>query len=340
MLNVTSPPIFQFVHLSLILILTGSTMLIACNKGADNKKNDAGEALVETSSDNKKADGDETIGSDSMTHSSQQDVQSPSNSGAMLARMTESQTNETSDAHSSSNSSSISFNPEPGDEKPIPYDPAVFDLLLKSYVSNGKVDYRGFKSSDEFTQFITSLKTADILSMSTDEGLAFWINAYNGLVILNVNNNPGIEQPLDAKGFFDKKKFMVAGKSVTLNDIENNIVRPTYKEPLIHFGLVCAALSCPPLIRKAYTASNVRSQLVENARAYLANPKQNHWDARTKTLYLSKIFEWYKVDFSDNTAGLIAFAKEYGPESMKSGLEGAGNVKIKFLEYDWTLNKK
>lgn len=221
-----------------------------------------------------------------------------------------------------------------------PYDPAVFDALVHAHVSNGKVDYAEFKSSPEFAGFLQSLAAASPDAMSANEKLAFWINAYNALVIRNVNDNPGIRKPLDVPGFFDKKKFAVAGRQLTLNQIENEVIRPTFKEPLIHFGLVCAAISCPPLIPKAYTGSNVRGQLAANAKAYLGDAKQNRFDAATNTLYLSKIFEWYKEDFGGDDAGLIDFAKTYGPDGMKSALASAGDVRVKFNEYDWTLNKK
>ena len=344
MLNVTSRSIYRCIYLPIIILLSGSTLLNACDEHSEQQGGDTHQASLETSSDteHQKDQSSKKTENNAVDRSSIQDVQSPTNSGAILARTDESPSKvyekEPSTAPSSEPTDFVDAGP--GDEEPIPYNPATFDALLKSNVANGKVNYSGFNGSDEFAQFISSIKTTDISTMSTDEQLAFWINAYNGLVITNVNNNPGIKQPLDVKGFFDKKKFTAANKSVTLNDIENNIIRPTFKEPLIHFGLVCAAVSCPPLISTAYTGTNVRSQLAENARAYLANAKQNRWDAKKKTLYLSKIFEWYKVDFGDNDAGLIAFAKEYGPEEMKSGLESTSNVKVKFLEYDWTLNKK
>lgn len=221
-----------------------------------------------------------------------------------------------------------------------PYNPAVFDGLLRANVANGKVDYGAFKSSGEFAGVLQSISTTSLDGMPANAKLAFWINAYNALVIKNVNDNPGIKQPLDVNGFFDKKKFSAAGRQVTLNQIENEIIRPTFKEPLIHFGLVCAARSCPPLITRAYTEGNVRSQLAANAEAYLADTKQNRYDAGTKTLYLSKIFEWYKDDFGGNDAGLIEFAKKHGPSSMKTALASASGVTVKFNEYDWTLNKK
>ncbi|MGE3801870.1 MAG: DUF547 domain-containing protein [Candidatus Kapaibacterium sp.] len=331
----------------LTFLVTGTTLFAGCGEGTDkvDVKNDADVALSPANESKGASESDSTgeNGNVSATTSgtagatsSSANTQTNGSSTISTSNVQQSTQSTTSAVSSSKTNSNVS----PGDGDQVPYNPATFDQLLSSNVANGRVDYSAFKKSEAFASFLESLASADPSSMSTDGQLAFWINAYNAMVIKNVNDNPGIKQPLDVAGFFEKKTFTVAGKSLTLNDIENNIVRPTFKEPLIHFGLVCAALSCPPLIPKAYTAENVRSLLAENARKYLADTKQNKWDAKTKTLSLSKIFEWYKVDFGDNDAGLIAFAKQYGPESMKSGLEAAGNAKVKFLEYDWTLNKK
>lgn len=331
----------------LTFLMTGTTLFAGCGEGADNAdvKNDAEVALAPANGSGQASSSDSTVekaevaaATSGRTEATSSNENSQTNGSSTISTSNVQQT--TSTTTSATSSTKTNGNVSPGDDDPVPYNPATFDQLLSSNVANGRVDYNALKKSEAFASFLKSLASADLSTMSTDGQLAFWINAYNAMVIKNVNDNPGIKQPLDVAGFFEKKTFTVAGKSLTLNDIENNIVRPTFKEPLIHFGLVCAALSCPPLIPKAYTAENVRSLLAENARKYLADTKQNKWDAKTKTLSLSKIFEWYKVDFGDNDAGLIAFAKQYGPESMKSGLEAAGSPKVKFLEYDWTLNKK
>lgn len=219
-----------------------------------------------------------------------------------------------------------------------PYSPEAFDALLGKYVRNGRVNYSGFGSDGAFTRFVSSLEGADPSTMSKDEALAFWINAYNALVIRNVLDHPGTKNPLDVKGFFDAITFNVAGRTLTLNDIENKVIRPTYQEPLIHFGLVCAAVSCPPLIPTAYTGANVRSTLRANAEKYLADTKQNRFDAATGTLYVSKIFEWYIADFGNSQDGIVEFVRTYGPADMVSKLGAAGNVKVKYNEYDWTIN--
>lgn len=228
-----------------------------------------------------------------------------------------------------------SESPSSGD---LQYQPEAFGTLLRAHVSAGRVDYASFKRDPAFKDHIASLEGADPGSMGTNEALAFWVNAYNALVIHNVNSNPGMKRPTDVGGFFDRKRFKVAGRSLTLNEIENEVVRPTFREPLIHFGLVCAAKSCPPLVPTLYTAGNVRSLLRKNTVAYLGDRTQNRFVEESNTLELSKIFDWYREDFGGNDAGIIAFVKEHAPSSMKEQLEGAGSITLAFREYDWTLN--
>ena len=218
------------------------------------------------------------------------------------------------------------------------FDHSKFNTLLGQSVSGGKVDYGKFKGNAEFAAYIATLQSATPSALSSNEQLAFWVNAYNAMTIKNVLDNPGMRKPTDVKGFFDAKKFNVAGRQLTLNQIENDIIWKQFKEPLIHFGLVCAARSCPPIINKAYTGKNVKSLLASNAKTYLAG-KQNRYDAATNTLSLSKIFEWYRADFGGES-GLKEFVKKYGTAEMKSGLTANPNVKIVSLEYDWTLNSK
>ena len=176
--------------------------------------------------------------------------------------------------------------------------------------------------------------------MGRNEALAFWVNAYNALVIHNVNNNPGMKKPTDVAGFFDKKKFPVAGRSLTLNQIENDVIRPMFNEPLIHFGLVCAAESCPPLIPTLYTGGNVISLLRKNTTAYLGDSRQNSFDPDSQRLEVSKIFDWYRADFGGNDDGIVAFVKKHAPTALKEQLENADDIALTFREYNWKLNGK
>ncbi len=214
-------------------------------------------------------------------------------------------------------------------------DGQLFDGLLSRAVANGRVDYSVFRNNPRFGTYLEQLAAADVTTMSPNEQLAFWINSYNALTIRNVLDNPAMKRPIDVKGFFDATTFRVAGRTMTLNEIENDVIRPRFHDPLVHFGLVCAARSCPPLRPSAYTAAHVRARLAENARDYLAS-EYNHYDPTTNTLRLSQIFDWYREDFGGSETDLRAFAKKYGPPSWKDAIND--HTLIEFIDYDWRLN--
>lgn len=216
------------------------------------------------------------------------------------------------------------------------YDHSRLDRVLSASVSNGRVDYERIRRNDDFAAYVAALDRAKPESLPAEEQLAFWINAYNALVIREVLDNPGIRHPTDVQGFFDRTTFAVAGRKLTLNQIENDMIRTAFHEKLIHFGLVCAARSCPPLLPHAYAGRTLRADLARNAESYLASA-QNSLDNAKGALLLSKIFDWYKGDFGGD-AGLRAFVKSHGTPAMRAALDRSPNLPILYQEYDWTLN--
>jgi hypothetical protein len=216
------------------------------------------------------------------------------------------------------------------------FDHGALDRALRATVRNGRVDYAALRTNTDFAAYLAAIARADVSKLSSDDRLAFWINAYNALVIRSVTDHPGIRRPLDVAGFFDARRHSVAGGSRTLNQIEHDIIRKEFKEPLIHFGLVCAAVSCPPLLSEAYAGRTVRARLSENARRYLAS-SQNGVDRARKTVQLSQIFEWFREDFGGDR-GLQAFVRAYAPKAFVDVLNDGG--RIEFRPYDWSLNGK
>lgn len=215
-------------------------------------------------------------------------------------------------------------------------DHGALDRVLRASVREGRVDYASLRDSRDLAHYVTALATATPSKLSQADRLAFWINAYNAIVLKCVVDHPSIKSPLDVPGFFDKRRHRVAGAQLTLNQIEHEIIRREFKDPLIHFGLVCAALSCPPIIGEAYRGRTVQARLAENARRFLASA-QNTVDIRRRTIALSKIFEWYRDDFGGET-GLRRFLRLYGTKSMREVLDR--DAAIVYREYDWRLNAR
>ena len=161
--------------------------------------------------------------------------------------------------------------------------------------------------------------------------ISLWINTYNLLVIHTVIQNYPLKSPLDVKGFFDKKTHQIAGRSITLNDIENNLLRNTFQDPRLHFVLVCGAKGCPPLVSEAYRPSRLEEQLSRQTKLAI-NGTFIKVNSKKKKVQVSQIMEWYKTDFLLN-GNEIEFLNLYLKEPLPA------TYKLAYFPYDWNLNE-
>ena len=207
------------------------------------------------------------------------------------------------------------------------------DVFFKEYVRNGRVDYKALKKDP--SQLDSLIKMAEGISISKDQSdvyQAFWINGYNLHVIKGIVENYPLKSPLDIPGFFDKTERNIGGKSITLNDMENKLLRGNFpSEPRFHFVLVCAGLGCPPIIDEAYLPSKLDTQLEQRTKKALNDP--NFIRINKNRVKVSQIFEWYKGDFTQNGQKLSDFIDIYRMEKLPE------KAKISYYPYDWTLNE-
>jgi len=212
---------------------------------------------------------------------------------------------------------------------PVAISHAKFDELLSQYVSAGKVDYKGIKSKvAKLDEYLAQLENTDVTSLGKKEKLAFWINAYNAFTIKKIVDNYPLASITDLDGGkpWDVKWIKLNNKTLSLNNIENDIIRPTFKEPRIHFAVNCAAKSCPPILNKAWTAANLESNFEKQTLAFINDSSYN--DIKADSPKVSKIFEWYAADFGD----LISYLNKYSKTKISS------SAKVEYMEYDWKLN--
>lgn len=218
----------------------------------------------------------------------------------------------------------------------------LFDQVLQEHVDEkGRVNYTKLKAYPEkFEAYLDLLAFADPEVLSYNERLTFWINAYNALVIKGVVNHYPITSVRKVKlfnGFFSRLKFQAAGKMYTLNQIEHGIIRTEFVDPRVHFVLVCASSSCPPLWNRAYTAETLEERLETATFNFIRNPEQVRIDRSKRRVYVSKIFKWYDDDFKEGYDGAVDFLADYLPSEDAEYLEST-DVKLRYLDYDWTLN--
>ena len=163
---------------------------------------------------------------------------------------------------------------------------------------------------------------------SKEEQLAYWINAYNAFTVKLILDNPSVKSIKDLHGGkpWDVKWIKIGTKTYSLNGIENDIIRPQFKEPRIHFAVNCAAKSCPPLLNKAWTAQNLNTNLEQQAKLFINNTKFNQITANE--VKVSRIFEWYSSDFGN----LIDYLNKYSSVKINA------KAKVTFIDYNWALN--
>ncbi|ACF14533.1 protein of unknown function DUF547 [Chloroherpeton thalassium ATCC 35110] len=227
------------------------------------------------------------------------------------------------------------------------FDHRKFDRVLKKHVKHGKVNYTALKHDEEFSAYLQDLEQADLsVFQSREEKVAFWINAYNAYTLKLILDNYPIKSIKDLSFLGTliinspwKKRFCaVAGNVYTLDEIEHDILRGELQETGVHFAVVCASNSCPILRDEAYSAKKLKEQLTSQTEAFLSDTLKNQFKWEGKTLYLSKIFDWYKSDFEKQYGSVTGFLAQYFTGEQKEWL-AKGDVKIEYLEYDWRLNE-
>lgn len=207
------------------------------------------------------------------------------------------------------------------------------DQFFKKYVKKGRVDYKGLKANPQRIEGLLQMTKEISVSMENKrEYQAFWINGYNLLVIKGIVDNYPLKSPLDVVGFFDKTKHDIGGTSITLNDIENKLLRGNFpSEPRFHFVLVCAGLGCPPIINSSYKASTLNAQLEAQTKMALNDP--DFIRVNKNKIKISQIFEWYIGDFTQGGKSLVDYINPYRVEKLPE------KAKVSYYPYDWTLNE-
>ncbi|SEK39128.1 Protein of unknown function, DUF547 [Aquimarina amphilecti] len=208
----------------------------------------------------------------------------------------------------------------------------IWNSLTKKHVSSsGKVNYNGFKSDIKSIEIYLShlAVTSPKKDWTKNEKLAYWFNLYNAATIHLIASNYPVKSIKDINNGkpWDKKFIKSGNKTYSLNQIENSIVRPNFNEPRLHVAFNCAAISCPKLMKGAFLPSELNTQLNTLSRNWINDISKNK--ISENTVEISKIFEWYKVDFKK---GVISFINQYTNTKVND------YAKIHYLEYNWDLN--
>lgn len=256
-------------------------------------------------------------------------------------------------------------------QEPSSASPASFDHqyrryadLLQAHVVGVRVDYRRLTDArgdlEAIVDDLGSVSERELHIWTDEQQLAYWINAYNVFTLDAITRHYpirnrwftifGLVPPNSIKqipGVWSRLRWRAGGAARTLDEIEHDIIRVRFEEPMIHFAVNCAAVSCPPLQRTPYLGSRLDTQLSRAARDFLDSPQGIVVDG--STLMVSRIFSWYGEDFVTGYADLISsdrpaterailgVVSRYGPPAAVR-LARSAAVEVEFLDYDWGLN--
>jgi len=227
--------------------------------------------------------------------------------------------------------------------------------ILEHFVDErGRVDYAGLaRDRSQLDRYLARLEQASpdsspALFPTRADQLAYWLNAYNAVVIAGVLDR-GIETTsvwgdgFFGIGFFTVDRARLGGRLLSLEEFEDDIVRSRFRDPRVHAALNCASIGCPRLPRWAFEGSTLETDLDSGMREFVSDPRHCRVDLATRTVWLSKIFDWFEEDFvafekerGTTSPAVIDYVNHYSTrdEPIPRGL------RIRFLEYDKRLNRQ
>lgn len=222
-------------------------------------------------------------------------------------------------------------------------DHAIWGELLQKHVNQeGWVNYEGFiQDSFRLNEYLNLLENnpPNPANWQEAESLAFWINAYNAFTVRLIIRHypvasirdigPALSIPF-VNSTWDIPFIRIGGIRLTLNQLEHSILRKQFSEPRIHFAIVCASFSCPPLLNEPFLPDILEAQLEAQSYRFINDPRRNRIHSETQA-DLSQLFNWYKNDFT-HKGNLLEFINQYSNVKLQKG------AKLSFLPYDWGLN--
>ncbi len=234
-----------------------------------------------------------------------------------------------------------------------------YDQLLDLYVRDGLVYYRAVRAErgrlDRYVAALGAVTPATYQGWSREQKMAFWINAYNAFVLQGAASAypPRGGSLRNVPAFFDKRPHRAAGRSVTLDQIENTIL-PEFRDPRVYFALGRGANGSGRLKSEAYTAAKLEEQLRGQAAEFLQQQNHVKIDQLTGELAVSPIIGWHEAEFvaADSGAELgsrfaarspleravIALIDPVLLPGERAWLEKE-NFKVTYQEFDWSLNE-
>ena len=207
-----------------------------------------------------------------------------------------------------------------------------YNSFLSKYVSiTGNVNYDEiYLNKTELENVITFFeKNIPTEKATKEEKLVYWINSYNIHTIKLVIENYPVNAINEVKDCWKINFINYKGITISLDYVENEILRKL-NEPRIHFAINSASISSPIISNEAFESSTVDKQLTNATRFFINDATKNQ--IATEKATLSKVFDWYKTDFTSSET-IIDFVNKYSLTKLTP------TAVVEYNEFNFGLNK-
>ncbi|MCB1519003.1 MAG: DUF547 domain-containing protein [Hyphomicrobiaceae bacterium] len=234
----------------------------------------------------------------------------------------------------------------------VTVDHAGWDRLLSQFVKPGadglnRVDYAAFKARghDQLKTYLLSMGRIDPRVLNRNEQFAYLANLYNAKTIDIVLDHYPVRSIKDISlggglfaaftgGPWKAKVVSINGVSLSLDDIEHEILRKVYWDPRVHYAVNCASIGCPNLGSRAFSGAKLDVLLESAARDFVNSPRGVR--IQGDRVMVSSIYEWFKADFGGNDTGVLRHLMKYAEPLLAAKLKSIGAIANH--DYDWRLN--
>lgn len=226
--------------------------------------------------------------------------------------------------------------------------------VLEKYTDYRTVDYAALKSNrtdlDNLIDQLAQLPLEEYDRMDDAEQLAFWINAYNALLLRTVVDAYPVASVKDIEGAMDDARWEITGKTIALDNIRDDILRDEYEDARILLALSCAANDGPPLFPEPFNGRDIDDQLDSAVYLFVNDVDLNTINPHEQTIITSEIFSWYGDDFSrdfatddfdhlgQNERAVLNFIFTFVDESVTEFIDEQAEWQIEYRLFDWSLN--
>jgi Protein of unknown function, DUF547 len=237
----------------------------------------------------------------------------------------------------------------------------TYDTILDLNVRDGWVYYRALKADRaKLDGYVNLLATTAVDKLSTNDRIAFWLNAYNALVLKTViDHYPIAKRSADypdksirqIPGAFERLQHKVGSRLLTLDQIEQTVL-PEFKDPRVYLALGRGAVGSGRLRSEAFSGAQIDQQLTEVANECVARPECVHLDRDNNKMNISAIFSWREKEFVPTFAdkapaafssrspverAVLGFIQPKLLQTEKDFLE-KNAFQVVYMPFDWNLN--